>query len=175
MTEQRTGAGDEIAVRAATLSDDAELAAIDRATWSPAISPAPVPSSTSSFFDESGAAGFLVATLGDRVVGYVTLQQPTRLAANRHVLAIHGLAVAPDAQRRGVGSQLLVAAVAHARAAGASRITLRVFASNATARRLYEAHGYVVEGILRGEFLLPAGNDGAVVAVDDVLMAKALS
>ena len=64
---------------------------------------------------------------------------------------------------------LLDAAVAEARRRGAQRLTLRVLGPNAGARRLYEAAGFVVEGTLRGEFVLDGG------LVDDVLMARSLS
>jgi RimJ/RimL family protein N-acetyltransferase len=46
-----------------------------------------------------------------------------------------------------------------------ARITLRVLSTNPAARRLYESCGFVVEGVLRGEFLLEGRE------VDDVLMA----
>ena len=52
---------------------------------------------------------------------------------------------------------------------GASKLTLRVLAPNATARRLYEACGFTVEGVLEAEFSF----DGQLV--DDVLMACRLA
>jgi RimJ/RimL family protein N-acetyltransferase len=55
-----------------------------------------------------------------------------------------------------------------ARAQGACRITLRVPGHNGPARRLCESLGFVVEGVLPGEFLL----EGAFV--DDVLMGRLL-
>jgi RimJ/RimL family protein N-acetyltransferase len=48
-------------------------------------------------------------------------------------------------------------------------MTLRVFAPNARARRLYERLGFEVEGVLRGEFRVADGT-----LVDDVLMAREL-
>ena len=51
---------------------------------------------------------------------------------------------------------------------GARKLSLRVMAPNATARRLYEACGFVVEGILVGEFILNGR------PVDDVLMTSRL-
>jgi RimJ/RimL family protein N-acetyltransferase len=47
-------------------------------------------------------------------------------------------------------------------------MTLRVLGHNAAARRLYEGCGFVVEGVLPGEFLI----EGRYV--DDVLMGRAL-
>ena len=49
------------------------------------------------------------------------------------------------------------------------RSTLRVFAPNAAARALYDAAGFEVEGVLRGEFFL----EGEYV--DDLLMALDLT
>jgi RimJ/RimL family protein N-acetyltransferase len=57
------------------------------------------------------------------------------------------------------------AAVDEARRRGARKLSLRVLATNPGARRLYERCGFVVEGVLREEFLLDE------VFVDDVLMA----
>ncbi len=163
---------DDVTVRPATDEDEAALAELDRRTWSPTVSPTPYP--TGTFFDRARAEGVIVACLDGRVIGYVKLRPPTGLASNAHVLAIHGLAVDPDVQRRGVGHVLLEAAAREATARGMRRLTLRVFGVNAVARRLYERHGYVVEGVLRGEFLVPAGVDGAVIAVDDLMMARTL-
>jgi ribosomal protein S18 acetylase RimI-like enzyme len=95
----------------------------------------------------------------------VKVVRPTPLASNAHVRAITGLAVDPAAQRRGVGRRLVEAARARAVEEGATRLTLRVLAHNAGALRLYEACGFVREGVLRGEFVLEGR------AVDDVLMA----
>ena len=53
------------------------------------------------------------------------------------------VAVAPELRRHGVGSRLLEFATGMAREAGARRLTLRVYARNVAARRLYERHGFV--------------------------------
>jgi ribosomal protein S18 acetylase RimI-like enzyme len=79
-----------------------------------------------------------------------------------------GLAVAPEARRRGVGSALLSAAEQHARARGARKLFLRVLSTNQSALRLYGRLGYEREGVLRDEFLI----NGRYT--DDVLMAKHL-
>jgi ribosomal protein S18 acetylase RimI-like enzyme len=110
----------------------------------------------------------LVAVVDGSVVGYVTLSRATELQASDHVRHIAGLAVAEATQGRGVGRALLEGAIAEAGRRGARRLTLRVLAHNAAARRLYAGCGFEVEGILRGEFHLD-GSD-----VDDVLMARAL-
>lgn len=152
-------------VRRAREDDGEVLQAIDLATWA-AGSPAPLPGDDAVLFGEATRPeDVLVAVDGEGVLGYVKVVRPTPLAANAHVRAITGLAVDPTAQRRGVGRRLVEAARARAVAEGATRLTLRVLAPNAGALRLYEACGFVREGVLRGEFVL----DGA--PVDDVLMA----
>lgn len=87
---------------------------------------------------------------------------------------IDNLAVAPSAQRKGVASALLEAVETYASERKIERLTLRVLSVNTAARALYERHGYQTEGELRGEFRLPVGSRGAVVPVDDVLMAKTI-
>lgn len=52
------------------------------------------------------------------------------------------LAVAPEAQRRGVGAALLAASVQRARAAGKHRILLHTTLPMTTAHRLYERAGF---------------------------------
>jgi ribosomal protein S18 acetylase RimI-like enzyme len=150
-------------IRPARRGDAAALRAIDVATWSPDVTPAPGPGAP------AGVAGVLVAIADGTVAGYVKLGRPTPLESNRHVFEIQGLAVHPDRQGRGRAQALLEAAADDAVARGARKLTLRVLGPNARARRLYEAFGFVTEGVLRQEFLL-AGR-----YVDDVQMALDLS
>ncbi|HEU4913121.1 MAG TPA: GNAT family N-acetyltransferase [Actinomycetes bacterium] len=159
-----------LTIRPAEATDEAALTGIDRATWGPQVSPAEY--QERPFFSSSSPDDVIVACLGDEVIGYVQVRPPTPLPSNAHVLSVDGLAVAPTAQRRGVAARLLEAVDDRAAERGAARVTLRVLAVNSGARALYQRHGYVVEGVLRGEFRLPVGPDGAVVAVDDVFMAK---
>ena len=156
-------------IRPARAEDDAALLAIDTVTWTPAVSPAPIPTDRTSFFRESHEPeGYLVAEVDGVVSGYVSLHQTIPLPSHEHVLEINGLAVASEAQGRGVGRELVEAAVAAAAKQGATKVTLRVLGPNTGAQRLYERCGFVVEGVLRGEFIL----DGQLV--DDVLMARHL-
>jgi len=160
-----------IAVRPAIPADEQALAALDRATWTDATSPAPPPPEPDArFFTERvDIRDVLVAEVDGAVAGYVRLVRPTPLPASDHVLSVNGIAVAEAFQRRGVGRALLDAAVAEARVRGARRLTLRVLGPNTAARRLYTSAGFVVEGVLRGEFRI-AGE-----YVDDVLMARDLT
>jgi len=160
-----------IEVRPARAGDERALAALDRATWTTLTSPAPLPPEPDwSFFEEKvQIQDVLVAVVDGEVAGYVRLARATPLAAGDHVVMIQGLAVDPTRQRHGVGRTLLDAAAAEARARGARRLRLRVLAHNEPARRLYDRSGYVVEGVLQGEFCL----DGEYV--DDMLMALDLT
>jgi ribosomal protein S18 acetylase RimI-like enzyme len=155
-----------VAIRSAKGADDARLAEIDQLTWSPAVSPLARPPAGSRFF-EGGLEPehVLVAEFETIVAGYVALAPPTRLSSGAHVQAIHGLAVAPAYQRRGIGRQLLEAAIEEARRRGAQRLRLRVLATNEEALRLYAAVGFEREGALRGEFRIGGRY------VDDLFMA----
>lgn len=104
-----------------------------------------------------------------RIAGYIRVVLPTPLACNAHVRQIQGLAVADWARGRGVARALLRAACLAARGEGASRMTLRVLGHNGPARALYESEGFVVEGVLPGEFFLGGRY------VDDVMMGRPLA
>jgi RimJ/RimL family protein N-acetyltransferase len=158
------------AIRPATAGDDAALLAIDTATWSAFTSPAPPPPPEVPFFDRGiTPEDVLVAVVDGAVVGYAAIGPSIPVPSNAHVMMVRSLAVDPAHQGRGIGRRLVQASVAGARTRGARRLRLRVLGPNDAARRVYEACGFVVEGVLREEFLL----DGRYV--DDVLMALTLS
>jgi RimJ/RimL family protein N-acetyltransferase len=85
------------------------------------------------------------------------------------VTEVRGLGVAPGRQGEGIGARLLVAAIERCRRESVRRLVLRVLSTNPGARRLYERHGFEIEGSRREAFLL----EGAYV--DDLLMALDLS
>ena len=155
-----------MSIRAARPEDEAALRPIDRATWTADVSPAPTTGSSEPFFDDGTCLDdVLVAEVDGAVLGYVRLDQTGPLPSHAHVLTINGLAVSPEHQRQGIGLALVQAALEEARRRGARKVSLRVLAPNARARRLYERCGFVQEGVLRREFLL---NDELV---DDLLLA----
>lgn len=156
-------------IRTALPDDEEALGRIDRATWSTlhAVQPAPQRPYPPFFSERFGPRDHLVAELHGVVVGYIRIGYPTALLANAHVRQILGFAVADEARGRG-GRAFVRAAVEEARRQGARRVTLRVLGHNTPARTLYESEGFVVEGVLPGEFFL----DGAYV--DDVLMGRVL-
>lgn len=159
-------------IRRASLADEAALAALDRDTWSPlhAVTPRPAPP-YGPFFDERHLPDSILVAEdgpGGAVLGYLRLVPPTPLPSNGHVRQIQGLAVADEARGKGVARALLRASFDEARRQGAYRMTLRVLGHNTPARTLYASEGFVVEGVLPGEFWL----DGRYV--DDVLMGRSL-
>ncbi|MGW0122500.1 N-acetyltransferase family protein [Streptomyces sp. NPDC003327] len=161
----------ETRIRVAVRDDERELGELDRAAWSTlhAVQPAPVEPYEPFFDERHRPEDYLVAVRAGVPVGYVRVVPPTPLAVNAHVRQIQGLVVAESARGKGVARALLRAAMERARTQGAVRLTLRVLGHNAPARALYASEGFVVEGVLPGEFLL----DG--VSVDDVLMGRRLT
>ncbi|MFH9008871.1 GNAT family N-acetyltransferase [Streptomyces afghaniensis] len=160
----------DLRIRVATPDDGEVLALLDRLAWSHlhAVVPEPQPPYPPFFSERHAPEDCLVAELGDRLAGYLHLGFPTPVASNRHVRQIQGLIVSEEARGRGVGRALVRSAVDEARRRGARRLTLRVLGHNTPARGLYEAEGFVVEGVLPEEFRL----DGQYV--DDVLMGRFL-
>lgn len=75
--------------------------------------------------------------------------------AGEMIAYIQTIEVAPDWRGRGVGGELLARIEGSAREAGADSIMLHVDAENSSAIRLYEAHGYQLEG--REERYYPRG------------------
>jgi ribosomal protein S18 acetylase RimI-like enzyme len=164
------GTAADVTVRPARADDEAALLELDRATWSPYTSPAPGPPEGAFFNERTLPENVLVAELDGRVVGYGKTEHPTELAASEHVWHVTGLAVDPSFEGRGAGRALMEALIEEARRRGGTRMTLRVFAPNERAQRLYRRLGFQVEGVLRGEFKV---GDGELV--DDLFMALDLS
>ena len=97
----------------------------------------------------------LVAELDGQVVGSISLHVNPR-PRRRHAADL-GMAVDQTFQGRGIGSALLSAAIDLAdQWLNIHRIELEVMCSNAHAIRLYERHGFVIEGTLR-DFSFTAG------------------
>lgn len=159
-----------VTVRLARAGDDAGLAALDAAAWSPRSGFPSVfePASGRFFTPDSPPECHLVAEVDGRLAGYLRLKPATRLPENAHVLSVFGLAVDPGARRRGVAAALLSSAEELARSRGARKLSLRVLSTNQSAISLYERLGFRREGELRDEFLIRGRY------VHDILMAKPL-
>ena len=93
-----------------------------------------------------------VALEGAQVVGWCDVL-PTHGESRAHI-GILGIAVVPQARRKGLGARLLEATLAKAHSKGMTRIELTVRADNLNAKALYERFGFVVEGLQRQCFLV---------------------
>jgi putative acetyltransferase len=95
----------------------------------------------------------LVAEIGDAVVGNAGLHPASAALRRRHVGTL-GMAVAPSAQRRGVGTALLASLLDYAdNWAQLLRVELEVYTDNAPAIALYRKFGFEVEGTHRCDTL----------------------
>ncbi|MDT8307860.1 MAG: GNAT family N-acetyltransferase [Anaerolineae bacterium] len=88
------------------------------------------------------ALSFHVAELDGRVAGFQYSTRSERPGA-AHLVR---LTVAPEAQRRGVGSALLAAALESYRAQHYHTVSLNTQADNTASRRLYERFGFYLAG-----------------------------
>jgi RimJ/RimL family protein N-acetyltransferase len=109
---------------------------------------------------------FLVAVEGATVVGWCDVV-PVPRPIFAHVGTL-GMGLLPDWRGRGLGTQLMAAAVEASRACGLERVELAVFADNERAQRLYRKMGFVVEGVQARR----AKVDGRYR--DEILMARQL-
>lgn len=98
---------------------------------------------------------YLVARVGNRVVGYLGL---LRSLEDAHVTTV---AVDPAWRRLGIGTRLMSAAARAAIARGFRNLTLEVRVSNDSAKRLYRRFGFVPAGVRRAYY--PDNREDALV------------
>jgi putative acetyltransferase len=108
-------------------------------------------------------AAVFVADDDGEIVGRLSLARDPH-PASRHVADL-GLMVAAEHRGRGIGRQLLEAAVEWSRLSEIRKLELHVFPHNAPALRLYESFGFEREGYRRAHY----ARDGELV--DAILMA----
>jgi ribosomal protein S18 acetylase RimI-like enzyme len=87
----------------------------------------------------------LIAELDGAPAGYAYLVVDIDFFTEKPHAHLSVLAVAKEAEGRGVGSALIEASTAWAIARGDDHITLNVFDGNRRAQALYERHGYARE------------------------------
>jgi putative acetyltransferase len=119
------------------------------------------------FMDKAAAAGIeLVWEEGGRILGEIHASCPG-IASLAHLLTDLTIAVAPEAQGRGVGRALFQGLLdeVSAHMPHIHRVELFARVSNARARKLYRSLGFVEEGRLLGRV-----NNALGVAEDDTIM-----
>jgi len=84
----------------------------------------------------------LIAKQGADVAGMVGLLYTISTALGARVALLEDMVVAPAWRKAGIGSQLLEAAITHARQTGCQRITLLTDDINTDAQRFYRRHGF---------------------------------
>lgn len=116
---------------------------------------------------ERAPNGFLLVADAGGIVGALSVEGG-RFRKVRHVGEV-GVSVAREWRGKGVGRCLLEAAIAAAKTSpDLARLSLRVFASNVAALRLYETVGFRVEGRRPGHVRIRGRED------DVILMGLAL-
>lgn len=96
-----------------------------------------------------GAIGLVAEEDDDILVGHLIGRS---VVDEGEILTV---AVDPDRRRRGIGQQLLLAAMAQLHARGVGRLWLEVRASNSGAQALYTSHGFIPAGRRRGYYRDP--------------------
>ena len=105
-----------------------------------------------------------VAEADGQIIGEINFKCGTRRAFS-HVATL-GMSVKSEWRRKGVGRELLEAALEWAPTAGIKRVELYVYARNAPAIALYERTGFVHEGRRRN--YIREGTE----YLDDLVMAR---
>lgn len=160
--EHREG---DLTVRAARVSDERALAEIDHACWSPLTDPGEHWTLERPFFSPRAGArpsDVLVAVVQDEVLGFVKIRPEGCRYGDWY---IGGLGVAPRARRRGLGTQLVKAALARVASQGGGLVWLKVLSSSGGAMALYDSLGFAEVARFRDVF---PGRPG----VDDLRFAR---
>ena len=114
---------------------------------------------------ESPDSHYLVALIGDRVVGMVSVH-PFPRPRRRHAATI-GICVHEEWQGKGLGGELMRTIIEFAdNWLNLTRLELDVFADNHKAIRLYERFGFEIEGTMKQHAL----RDGELV--DSIMMGR---
>jgi L-phenylalanine/L-methionine N-acetyltransferase len=118
-------------------------------------------------FAQSPRAIMLIAQAAGALVGELSLRAISSRRAVAHVGTL-GMSVKAAWRRKGVGKELLTAALEFAPTAAIRRIELYVYARNTPAIELYQRFGFEVEGRRKG--FIREGDS----YLDDLVMARLL-
>lgn len=147
-----------VIIRAVETDDIPALADLARLTFSDAFGPSISPSDLvfhlhnnmpDAYFRAAAEVDiFLIAEVDARPIGYaqfgaIEIPAPDRLPDDQELRRLY---VHSAFQGRGIGRQLLDAALDHPRLKAAGKIFLDVWEKNDGARRLYERYGFAVVG-----------------------------
>ena len=109
----------------------------------------------------AGASGDAVSTVvveeEGRLDGFIVFSQVLDEAS------IHNIAVAAAHQGKGLGRQLLQAALAQMKGSGATRCLLEVRESNTAARQLYAGNGFQLDGVRKNYYPSEGGREDALL------------
>lgn len=117
---------------------------------------------------QHAARRYVVAAADAHIVGYAGL------AAYGEDGYVQTIAVAPAAQRRGIGTLLLDDLLSDAQRRGVRSVALEVRTDNTTAQALYARFGFAPVGLRRG-YYQPSGADALVMVVDGLSDYRGLS
>jgi RimJ/RimL family protein N-acetyltransferase len=96
---------------------------------------------------ERGDGSVVFGAFGDGLVGMLGLYRG-QLRKDAHKVFLWGMYVTPPWRGQGIGGDLMICAIDHARAlAGATAVYLSVSAAAPIAKRLYERFGFRVWGV----------------------------
>lgn len=95
-----------------------------------------------------GIGAILVARKDHQIIGMVNLLFTISTALGEPVALLEDMVVFPEARGQGIGSQLLAAAIAHARQQGCQRITLLTDHDNQAAQAFYAKEGFALSSMV---------------------------
>lgn len=142
----------DLIIRQAEEKDIKPMAEIDKVCFS-------VPWSEKSFEEEiknNHLAFYVVAEIGDKIVGYAGLWQ---VDVEGHITNV---AVHPEFRRKRIAEALISVLIDHTKKNGVLSYTLEVRASNEAAISLYLKHGFKPAGIRKG-YYMDNGEDAIIM------------
>lgn len=107
--------------------------------------------------DQDASEQVLVIGVGEVVAGFV-VYNCVLTEGN-----IYNIAIAPQYQRGGLGSNLLLATMEAMAESGAEKCMLDVRTSNQAARALYTSSGFVEDGVRKDYYRTESGREDAVL------------
>ena len=139
-------------VNAATLDDIPALSALLSLLFAQEAEFRPDPVAQqrglAAIINDPAVGAILVARDGGSMLGMVNLLFTVSTALGARVALLEDMVVATRARNRGVGSELLRAAIACARGRGCRRITLLTDADNVRAQAFYRTEGFEMSSMV---------------------------